>query len=498
MGKRGLHFILLCCGLILQSCSPESQEFSATKFPPIEPTQTVEPTPFPVASIKGPTTIPYFQVTERPLDPEGPWLWLLISEEAYYSLRNLDGTGLIYLPTLTKTFQDNNMAPNFYSQRKNQILVETKSYFLGEHFLSIINLPKDTVIKLIPLIGTDAQDAIANFKYTPEQELSPILFSLFDESASWSPDGSLIAIAGAMEGPSTDIFVYDFENDQIRQLTNEPDQVSILGWSPDSKYIIYYTTNHIDDYGSHIESYWAVDMEGGSKKLVEINDTVSSSKIAGWLSEDTFITSRISFEFPSEDLKIINIQSGEIQTLYEDHYDNEYFDKKSSRLFINFQRVLGWGPKDYGVFEYDFENKNLLMFLPGKVSITGRLENTPYFFGGEYIDRNYSSHIIDHQGNVIINAITSSYSIPPIASPNGNYIVLQTGNTELSIFNRSGEKIHSLDAIGEICWNDDSQSFYIYKTNSQELIIYYADAKYNWEPIEINRFPNIYFEIIEP
>src|SRR3970282_2353391 len=55
----------------------------------------------------------------------------------------------------------------------------------------------------------------------------------------WSPDGASVAFAAMRDGDSADVYVYDVLQDEVRRLTDEPEQAVVLGWSPDSERGVY-------------------------------------------------------------------------------------------------------------------------------------------------------------------------------------------------------------------------------------------------------------------
>lgn len=56
---------------------------------------------------------------------------------------------------------------------------------------------------------------------------------------AWSPNGDQLAIIGAMEGPSSDVFVVDTGTWQIRRASDEATHVIRMAWSPDGRWILH-------------------------------------------------------------------------------------------------------------------------------------------------------------------------------------------------------------------------------------------------------------------
>ena len=88
----------------------------------------------------------------------------------------------------------------------------------------------DLVIVKIPSGETDLITQL--IQHTPEQSLdatSPNSFATYAirdyNSIAWQPGGGqLLAFIGAMNGPTADLYLYDFQSQAITQLTDGPSQ----------------------------------------------------------------------------------------------------------------------------------------------------------------------------------------------------------------------------------------------------------------------------------
>jgi hypothetical protein len=54
----------------------------------------------------------------------------------------------------------------------------------------------------------------------------------------WSPNSQYLAFSGALSGPSTDIYLWNVNNQEIDQITNGPQNIFNLFWDPSGTYII--------------------------------------------------------------------------------------------------------------------------------------------------------------------------------------------------------------------------------------------------------------------
>src|SRR5215211_5275822 len=81
-----------------------------------------------------------------------------------------------------------------------------------------------------------------------------------------SPDGTLVAFVGREEGPA-EVYVVPVEGGTARRLTFQAAQrVSIAGWAPDGRSIIYASSAAHPLRGEN--RLWQVDSEGGLPRLL--------------------------------------------------------------------------------------------------------------------------------------------------------------------------------------------------------------------------------------
>jgi hypothetical protein len=78
--------------------------------------------------------------------------------------------------------------------------------------------------------------------------------------AKWSPEGQFLAFAAQIDGPSTDIYIYDLEENTMRRLTDDLQNVDRMEWSPDGKRLLY--TNDLPGIVYDGRTFHVTDLEG--------------------------------------------------------------------------------------------------------------------------------------------------------------------------------------------------------------------------------------------
>jgi WD40 repeat protein len=134
----------------------------------------------------------------------------------------------------------------------------------------------------------------------------------------WSPDGRYLAFPAIKGGPSTDLFVYDNRDGQIRQLTSNPDSVSQLWWSPDGSWVILGIASNSNPPAT--SSVWAVSANGSRSKLLYSLDHPAPQDIIQWDNHGRFLASDYSLSTvvndPPKNIRLVTL-SGNSQLLFD-------------------------------------------------------------------------------------------------------------------------------------------------------------------------------------
>jgi hypothetical protein len=130
-------------------------------------------------------------------------------------------------------------------------------------------------------------------------------------SAAWSPDGRTLAFAGAMDGPSSDTYLYDTGNQKITRLSSGPEEVQWLSWSPDGAWIMQGSTWALGEgmsYNIHASS-----IDGKTVKTL----SNSTSGIVTWLDGHTFLEYDSANGPGDHSLRAVDVQTGEVRSLWK-------------------------------------------------------------------------------------------------------------------------------------------------------------------------------------
>jgi hypothetical protein len=82
--------------------------------------------------------------------------------------------------------------------------------------------------------SVDCPDLPACARARVEQDFLWTIYSL-----GWSPHSKQIAFAAQIDGPSSDVYVYDLDSRDIRRFSDDLPNVAHIEWSPDGQHIVY-------------------------------------------------------------------------------------------------------------------------------------------------------------------------------------------------------------------------------------------------------------------
>lgn len=199
-----------------------------------------------------PSVTPEPTATPAPesLNPAGPYL--MFSGKSGIWIANPDGTFLTQVTNIEPGLRDlrNAVSPD---GRKLALVVET-----GEEIeLRLVSIP-DGGSKVVAKLSSMGMDEAS---MNPEESKSAAALSiLYYEAAAWSPgDGRYLAFVGAINGNSSDLYVYDTQTEEITQLTDGPSQAIIPIWSPDGRYIYHFGVSWVPPFGGALVGYTRMD-----------------------------------------------------------------------------------------------------------------------------------------------------------------------------------------------------------------------------------------------
>ncbi len=148
------------------------------------------------------------------------------------------------------------------------------------------------------------------------------------ENYAWQPgDGRLLAFVGAVNGPTSDLYLYDTQTKETTQLTDGPSQAIFPNWSPDGQYILNFGVSWVPPFGGAIgyanrmDGVWAVQVSDG-KVIALPKPKDAFPTFVGWQDDLHYITFDSDEECESTNLRSVDVVSGETTPIMDYSFYN--------------------------------------------------------------------------------------------------------------------------------------------------------------------------------
>jgi hypothetical protein len=224
------------------------------------------------------------------LSSDGPWL-VFLTDEGLWAV-NFDGSGLTHLIDRTGAEFEHFITGSEAPSGGRMAVVEVEDiYQYSAPILKLLTLPDGRLTQLTQLVPEA-------FSVLDEQDPSHEVYDAVSQFnvLGWSPDGSKLALAGAMDGPSSDLYAYDITASRLQRLTSGSTQTLGISWSPDGEWIVHGGGTILPCCGSgprtRMAELWAARVDGSEVRwLYDSSDSVepSGEVIVGWLDDAEFI-----------------------------------------------------------------------------------------------------------------------------------------------------------------------------------------------------------------
>ena len=281
-------------------------------------TITVAPTRTPIPKNLG------ADIPSRKLDKVGPWL--VASSRFEVWIFNADGSGA------TQMF-DGVSTRNYISEQNFAVLYGRNWTYEDMPQLYIFSIPEGKLekqIQLLPLIpGNIHDDPLVDRASS---------FAAAAYSGAWSHDGKHFAFSAAIDGPTTDLYIYTLGSDKLRRMSSGPKDVVLIEWSPNDKYIVYGGAGEVNlefwELYNYDVDFWAVRVRDGKTTKLQEGIGYAYSMVVDWVSDSQVITFTDDREKDYEDVRVVDLESGENKILWCGNYYDLGYNSEYKKLYL--------------------------------------------------------------------------------------------------------------------------------------------------------------------
>lgn len=443
MTKRIIPIFILLC--LLGSCAPAPAAPTSTPTTTVPPTRTPRPTQTSV-----PTATPY-----PPLQTDGPYL-LFTNDNKNFTIMDADGSGRkqFQLPNDGYIWNlENAVSPDgtwlaFYTGSTKE------PYDLALNLLNISEgysqLIADLVAPNFPNNLEPVTETVEVSEYDTDcfnnllckLGLVELTFNSTIRSFAWSPDSQELAFAAQIDGPSSDIYIYQIESGIIRRLINDLEIVDTIEWSPNGEKILY--TNSIPGRIYNGKTLQIADPES---KLIQDPKSIYGGSFwsnHGWLSNNQYLISSSGDGAPLGNLKILNIENQQFTEIWPHHFEFFAIDKSTQTIIISTIPFSNESTEpEIGVYLLSKSGKYTQISQDFFALYSGLPD---LLFFGITDDQAYSLSL---DGNKTLIG-KSLWNHPPSVSPDKQWIVLHENEKRITLYSIQYEKRGSWGFDGHI------------------------------------------------
>ncbi len=294
------------------------------------------------------------------LNPNGPWL--IYPTSAGIEAANADGSGsFLVAPTSIKDLVasepdiPSGISPN------GRLLAHRKSNASGNGWdLEIIHFPDLTSEIITPLISTEN---LAKMQMDSGVQMLLTSAVLYNSPIQWSPDGRYLAFVAALDGPSSDLYVYDAISKKVNHLTSGELEVALPVWTPDGSEIIYQVVGTFGTgAGWSANGVRAVHPDGSGDHLIYRNPNGTGPETFLGITKDG-MSLVDHFDPRGGGLYLLNINTGELHLLIANYLSAAMDPVKGDYVFLDGEGKLYFSSNP----NPEYKQVNDLLYTNGKV-----------------------------------------------------------------------------------------------------------------------------------
>lgn len=495
MVKLRISFSVLFIQLLIVSCQPISIDTPIIVDPQSPKSHLEETSPSEPTSINTKTPTPMTTVTPYPtLVNQGPYLLydrsggygpLVLMNAGFRSRKILELPEGVYVNDLKHAVSPDGRWLVFYTGTYDE------PYDLTMNLLAI---PDGSIHPISRLLSSDYPSTfniIADF-YVQQgyddfglEDSSRMAFNYaITRVFEWSPDGRYLAFASQLDGPSSDLYVYDVQTSTTRRLTDDLRILSEVTWSPDGKWLLFENAIPGMTYtGATLHRIEADSSIVYNPPILEEGFWWSG---IGWISTNHYLITGFGEGTDPYDLRFIDVRTGKMRSVWPEVYFSYAINSQDQIFAIN--GSVGISPDENRhideTYLISFDGKTKLLVEDVNWIIGYQGGSQPHFVG---LDNGEKVKILN-DGTLIKSDLeipTHSGLLPVfsnmLVSPDEQWSIIYEesyGRVPLTLFSESGDFVRTLSdlEVRSAIWRNDSSGI-IFASNVELFFIAIPDGE---------------------
>jgi WD40 repeat protein len=336
-----------------------------------------------------------------------------------------------------------------------------------EDALYLLYLPEGKLQVLTPLFSEVEQLLIES---QDQRALDAVRSVIQPDSLSWSPDGRYLAFFAALDRNSSDLYLYDTQEQKINRMTFGLNMVSTSFWSPDGQWVFTQEVMAINDNnGWTLGSVLRINVQTGETVTVYTPPPESTREVfVGWANLTTLISYSLGPD-GGESLRLFELTLSKESHLFSGPFRELAFDPKTKTIaFIPGQSSSGTGSLVPGLYFLLPDN------IEPQLVQTGNWQNLSWSVNGnEFLSSG-------NQGAAGVTPDGKTHLVPGEAhmspSPTGKWLACWGGATSgyktgIRLYRSEGGVFQEVvnSPVQELVWQPDSNGIFFISGNHLDM-----------------------------